>query len=166
MDDKAHKPPNTKIEYTLTEAVKLFDDLETVMTARRYSPGKIARLMNVSRQEVLEMVADNRLRSVDVYGVPYFVEEDAYVLAELRLAARPIDTSLISYRIVAERIGREPIDVLNQMFEGDIPYVCHRSSVYMTPENFSALVQRCDRTRSIAGDHPNLADEFAVSKNW
>ena len=30
MDDKAHEPWNTKIEYTLTEAVKLFDDLEIV----------------------------------------------------------------------------------------------------------------------------------------
>lgn len=30
MDDKAHEPHNTRIEYTLTEAVKLFDDLEDV----------------------------------------------------------------------------------------------------------------------------------------
>lgn len=30
MDDKAHETSNTKIEYTLTEAVKLFDDLEIV----------------------------------------------------------------------------------------------------------------------------------------
>lgn len=128
------------------------------MTERRYSPGKIARLMNVSREEVLEMVADNRLRSVDVYGVPYIVEEDAYALAELRLAARPVDKSLISYRIVAERIGREPIDVLKQMFEGDIPYVCHRSSVYMTPETFKVLVQSCDRTKSEVGNNSNLAN--------
>ena len=128
------------------------------MTARRYSPGKIARLMNVSRDEVLEMVADNRLRSVDVYGVPYIVGEDASALAELRLAARPVDTSLISYRIVAERIGREPIDVLHQMFNGDIPYVRHRSSVYMTPQTFEVLVQRCNRTKSEASNNSNLAN--------
>ncbi len=30
MDDKAHEPSNTKVEYTLTEAIKLFDDLEIV----------------------------------------------------------------------------------------------------------------------------------------
>lgn len=30
MNEEAHKPCNTKIEYTLTEAVKLFDDLEDV----------------------------------------------------------------------------------------------------------------------------------------
>jgi hypothetical protein len=30
MGERAHEPPNTKIEYTLTEAVKLFDDLEDV----------------------------------------------------------------------------------------------------------------------------------------
>lgn len=30
MDDKAHGFSNTKIEYTLTEATKLFDDLEDV----------------------------------------------------------------------------------------------------------------------------------------
>ncbi len=136
------------------------------MTERRYSPGKIARLMNISRQEVLEMVADNRLRSVDVYGVPYIIEKDANALAELRLAARPVDTSLISYRIVAERIGREPIDVLTQMFEGTIPYVCHRSSVYMTPETFSAFVQRCDHAKSDVGDDANLTNGFPVTKNW
>jgi hypothetical protein len=136
------------------------------MTERQYSPGKIARLMNISRQEVLEMVADNRLRSVDVFGVPYIVEQDANALAELCLAARPVDTSLISYRIVAERIGREPIDVLTQMFEGTIPYVCHRSSVYMMPETFNAFVQRCDRAKSDAGDNPNLANGFPVTKNW
>ncbi len=135
------------------------------MTERRYSPGKIARLMNISRQEVLEMVADNRLRSVDVYGVPYIVEQDANALAELRLAARHVDTSLISYRIVAERIGREPIDVLTQMFEGEIPYVCHRSSVYMTPETFNAFVQHHDRTMSEVGNHSNLANRFAVTEN-
>lgn len=117
MDDKAHKPSNTKIEYTLTEAIHLFDDLKTDMTERRYPP-------------------------------------------------RPIDTSLISYRIVAERIGCEPIDVLIQMFEGDIPYVCHRNSVYMTPEAFNALVQRCDRTNSEASNNSNLADRFSVTKNW
>ena len=71
------------------------------MTERRYSPGKIARFMNVTREEVLEMVADKRLRSVDVYGVPYIIEEDANALAEMRWAARQDDTSLISYRIVA-----------------------------------------------------------------
>ena len=114
--------------------------------------------MNVSRDEVLEMVADNRLRSVDVYGVPYIVGEDASALAELRLAARPVDTSLISYRIVAERIGREPIDVLHQMFNGDIPYVRHRSSVYMTPQTFEVLVQRCNRTKSEASNNSNLAN--------
>lgn len=135
------------------------------MTERRYSPGKIARLMNVSRDEVLEMVADNRLRSVDVYGVPYIVGEDASALAELRWAARPVETSLISYRIVAERIGREPIEVLTQMFAGEIPYVCHRSSVYMTPETFNALVRLGDRTTSKAGDNSDLADRFSVTKN-
>ncbi|MHB1090664.1 MAG: hypothetical protein ACYC06_06565 [Ilumatobacteraceae bacterium] len=30
MEEKAHEPRNTKVEYTLTEAVKLFDDLEDV----------------------------------------------------------------------------------------------------------------------------------------
>ncbi|MHB1090665.1 MAG: hypothetical protein ACYC06_06570 [Ilumatobacteraceae bacterium] len=135
------------------------------MTARRYSPGAIARLMNISREEVLEMVADNRLRSVDVYGVPYIVEQDANALAEMRWAARPVDTSLISYRFVAERIGREPSEVLLQMFEGDIPYVCHRGGVYMTPENFSILVQSYDRTRSEAGDNSDLADRLSVTKN-
>ena len=30
MGDRAHEPSNTKIEYTLTEAIKLFDDLEDV----------------------------------------------------------------------------------------------------------------------------------------
>lgn len=30
MDDKAHEPHNPIIKYTLTEAVKLFDDLEDV----------------------------------------------------------------------------------------------------------------------------------------
>lgn len=30
MDELAHEPSNTKIEYTLTEAIKLFDDLEDV----------------------------------------------------------------------------------------------------------------------------------------
>lgn len=30
MGDKTHEPSNTKIEYTLTEAIKLFDDLEDV----------------------------------------------------------------------------------------------------------------------------------------
>jgi hypothetical protein len=135
------------------------------MTQRRYSPGKIARLMNVSRDEVLEMVADNRLRSVDVYGVPYIVGEDANALAELRWAARPVDTSLISYRIVAERIGREPIDVLNQMFEGEIPYVCHRSSVYITPETFESLVKRCDDAKSEAGNNSYLTNRLAVTEN-
>lgn len=135
------------------------------MTERRFSPGRIARLMNVSREEVLEMVADNRLRSVDVYGVPYIIEEDANALAELRFAARPVDTSLISYRIVAERIGCEPIDVLSQMFEGTIPYVRHQSSLYMTPETFEALVQRCDRAKSEASNNSNLANRFAVTEN-
>ena len=30
MGDRAHEPSNTKIEYTLAEAIKLFDDLEDV----------------------------------------------------------------------------------------------------------------------------------------
>jgi len=30
MDNKTHDSPNRKIEYTLTEAIKLFDDLEDV----------------------------------------------------------------------------------------------------------------------------------------
>lgn len=30
MGGKTHEPSNTKIEYTLTEAIKLFDDLEDV----------------------------------------------------------------------------------------------------------------------------------------
>lgn len=135
------------------------------MTQRRYSPGRIARLMNVSREEVLEMVANNRLRSVDVYGVPYIIEEDANALAELRFAARQVDTSLISYRIVAERIGCEPIDVLWKMFEGEIPYVQHRSSLYMTPETFETFVQRCDRAKLEASNNSNLTNRLAVTEN-
>jgi hypothetical protein len=135
------------------------------MIERRFSPGRIARLMNVSREEVLEMVADKRLRSVDVYGVPYIIEEDANALAEMRFAARHVDTSLISYRIVAERIGCESIDVLTKMFEGEIPYVRQQSSLYMTPETFEALVQRCDRAKSEASNNPNLANRFAVTEN-
>lgn len=135
------------------------------MTERRFSPGKIARLMNVSREEVLEMVADKRLRSVDVFGVPYIIEEDANALSELRFAARPVDTSLISYRVVAERIGCESIDVLRKMLEGEIPYVRHQSSVYMTPETFEALVQRCDRTKLEASNNSDLADRFTMTEN-
>ena len=135
------------------------------MTQRRYSPGRIARLMNVSREEVLEMVASNRLRSVDVYGVPYIVEEDAKALAESRFAVRQIDTSLISYRSVAERIGCEPIEVLRQMFEGEIPYVRYQSGVYMTPKTFGALVQRCDRNKSEVSNDSNFANSFTVTEN-
>jgi len=135
------------------------------MTNRRFSPGKIARLMNISREEVLEMVADDRLRSVDVYGVPYIIEEDANALAEMSFAARHVDTSLISYRIVAERIGCEPIDVLHQMFEGEIPYVRHRSSVYMTSDTLEALVQGCDRNKLEVSNNSNFADRFTVTEN-
>ncbi len=121
--------------------------------------------MNVTREEVLQMVADKQLQSVDVYGVPYIVEEDANRLAEMRFAARQDDTSLISYRIVAERIGCEPIEVLHRMFGGEIPYVRQRSSLYMTPETFEALVQRFERNKLEASNNASLANRFTVTEN-
>ena len=51
------------------------------------------------------------------------------------------------------------------MFEGEILYVRQRSSLYVTPETFEALVQRCDRAKLEASNNSNLANRFAVTEN-